>query len=150
MGRPKGSRNKRTLLREAEQFVGSKYVDQVLDSLYVIEKAAQHFFIRAEMGKHAGRNTLQVDEDYKQAAALAALAAPYRHAKLSAIKLAGDPNNPARFKDDASADELREEVMRRLGVLHEAGVIDLRALPVPKGGIANEPISGDQLGVNGE
>jgi len=82
MGRPKGSRNKRTLLREAEQFVGSKYVDQVLDSLYVIEKAAQHFFIRAEMGKHAGRNTLQVDEDYKQAAALAALAAPYRHAKL--------------------------------------------------------------------
>ena len=40
--------------------------------------------------------------------------------------------------------------MRRLGVLHEAGVIDLRALPVPKGGIANEPISGDQLGVNGE
>ena len=78
------------------------------------------------------------------------LAAPYRHAKLSAIKLAGDPNNPARFKDDASADELREEVMRRLGVLHEAGVIDLRALPVPKGGIANEPISGDQLGVNGE
>jgi hypothetical protein len=64
--------------------------------------------------------------------------------------LAGDPNNPARFKDDASADELREEVMRRLGVLHEAGVIDLRALSVPKGGIANEPISGDQLGVNGE
>ena len=150
MGRPKGSRNKRTLLREAEQFVGSKYVDQVIDSLYVIVKAAQHFFIRAEMGKHAGRNTLQVDEDYKQAAALAALAAPYRHAKLSAIKLAGDPNNPARFKDYASADELREEVMRRLGVLHEAGVIDLRALPVPKGGIANEPISGDQLGVNGE
>ena len=150
MGRPKGSRNKRTLLREAEQFVGSKYVDQVLDSLYVIEKAAQHFFIRAEMAKHAGRNTLQVDEDYKQDAALAALAAPYRHAKLSAIKLAGDPNNPARFKDDASADELREEVMRRLGVLHQAGVIDLRALPVPKGGIANEPISGDQLGVNGE
>jgi hypothetical protein len=64
--------------------------------------------------------------------------------------LAGEPNNPARFKYNASADELREEVMRRLGVLHEAGVIDLRALPVPKGGIANEPISGDQLGVNGE
>jgi hypothetical protein len=50
MGRAKGSRNKRTLLREAEQFVGSKYVDHVLDSLYVIEKAARHFFIRAEMG----------------------------------------------------------------------------------------------------
>jgi hypothetical protein len=66
------------------------------------------------------------------------------------VKLAGDPNNPVRFKDDATADELREEVMRRLRVLHEAGAIDLRALPVPKGGIANEPISSDQLGVDGE
>jgi hypothetical protein len=52
---------------------------------------------------------------------------------LSAVKLAGDPNNPARFKDDATADELREEVMRRL---------DLKALPVPKGGIANQPAPG--------
>ena len=77
------------------------------DSLYVIEKAAQHFFIRAEMGKNAGRRAEEVDEDYKQAAMLAALAAPYRHARLSAMKLARDPNNPARFKDDATADELR-------------------------------------------
>jgi hypothetical protein len=129
----------RTLLREAEQFVGSKYVDQVLDSLYVIEKAAQHFFIRAEMGKNAGRRAEEVDEDYKQAATLAALAAPYRHARLSAMKLAGGTNNnPVRFKDDATADELREEIIRRLWVLHEAGVIDLKALPVPGGGIAKQ------------
>jgi ribose transport system permease protein len=66
----------------------------VLDSLYVIEMAMRHFFIRAEMGKNAGRKSEEVDEDYKQAAALAALAAPYRHAKLSAMKLAADPNNP--------------------------------------------------------
>ena len=133
MGRPKGSRNKRTLLREAEQFVGSKYVDQVLDSLYVIETAARHFFLRAEMGKNAGRKQSEVDADYEKAAHLAALAAPYRHARLSAMKLAGAPNNPVRFKDDATADELREEVMRRLGILAEAGVIDLKALPVPDG-----------------
>jgi hypothetical protein len=152
MGRPKGSRNKRTLLREAEQFVGSKYVDQVLDSLYVIVKAAQHFFIRAEMGKNAGRRAEEVDEDYKQAATLAALAAPYRHARLSAMKLAGGTNNnPVRFKDDATADELREEIIRRLWVLHEAGVIDLKALPVPGGGIANQGApGGDQSGLRGE
>ena len=40
------------------------------------------------------------------------------------MKLAGDPNNPVRFKDDATADELREEIMsggfRRL---QKAGVI---------------------------
>jgi hypothetical protein len=70
VGRPKGAKNRRTLLREAEQFVGSKYVDQVLDSLYVIETAMKHFFVRAEMGKNAGRRSEEVDEDYRQAAAL--------------------------------------------------------------------------------
>ena len=55
MGRPKGSRNKRTLLKEAEQHVGSKYVDQVIDSLYVIETATRHFFNRAEMGEAVAR-----------------------------------------------------------------------------------------------
>ena len=73
---------------------------------------------------------------------LAALAAPYRHARLSAMKLAGDPNSPVRFKEDATADELREEVMRRLGILAEAGVIDVKALPVPKGGIASQGAPG--------
>ena len=151
MGRPKGSRNKRTLLREAEQFVGSKYVDQVLDSLYVIETAMKHFFVRAEMGKNAGRRKEEVDEDYKQAAHLAALAAPYRHAKLSAVKLAGDPNNPARFKDDATADELRAEIIKRLTALSEAGVLDLTAVPVPEDGIGNRAVAGiDQSGMNGK
>src|SRR6478736_192523 len=142
------SRNKRSLLREAEQFVGSKYVDHVLDSLYVIEKAAQHFFVRAEMGKNAGRRKEEVDDDYKQAAHLAALAAPYRHAKLSAVKLAGDPNNPARFKDDATADELRAEIIKRLTALSEAGVLDLTAVPVPEDGTGNRAVAGiDQSGM---
>jgi hypothetical protein len=137
MGRPKGSKNRRTILREAEEHVGAKYVDQVLDSLYVIEKAMRHFFLRAETGKAVGRSQQQVDEDYKQAAMLAALAAPYRHARLSAMKLAGDPNNPMRVFDNASADELRAETMRRIAVLRDAGLIDLEALPVPEPGIAN-------------
>jgi hypothetical protein len=93
--------------------------------------------MRAEMGVDAGRKQSEIDQDYKQVAALTALAAPYRHARLSAVKLAGDPNSPVRFKDDATADELREEVMRRLGILAEAGVIDLQALPVPKRKMAN-------------
>jgi hypothetical protein len=140
-----------SLLKEAEQHVGSKYVDQVLDSLYVIETAMRHFFLRAEMGKNAGREKEEVDEDYKQAAALAALVAPYRHARLSAVKLAGAPSNPARFKDDATADELRAEIMKRLKILTSAGLIDLQALPAPAGGIANQSISGvDRSGINGE
>ena len=128
MGRPKGSRNKRTLLREAEQHVGSVYIDQVLDSQYVIETAMRHFFIRAEMGKNSGRRADEVDQDYRQAAALAALAAPYRHPRLSAMTLAGDPNNPLRIRDDATADELRAEIMKHLNVLVAGGIIDLEEL----------------------
>ena len=51
--------------------------------------------------------------------------------------VAGGPNNPVRFKNDATADELREEIMRRLEVLTEAGILDLTALPAPKGLKAN-------------
>ena len=140
-----------TILKEAEQHVGSKYVDQVLDSLYAIEMGMRHFFIRAEMGKNVGRKKEEVDEDYKQAAALAALVAPYRHARLSAVKLAGDPNNSVPFKDDASAEELREEIMRRLEILTSAGLINLQALPAPSDGIVKRPKRGlDQSGINGE
>jgi hypothetical protein len=88
----------------------------VLDSLYVIEMAMRHFYMRAEMGKSAGRKEALVDQDYKDAATLAALVAPFRHARLSAVKLADAPNNPARFKDDATADELRAEIMRHLEI----------------------------------
>jgi hypothetical protein len=133
MGRPKGSRNKRTLLKEAEQHVGSKYVDQVLDCLYVLESAMRHFYIRAEMRKHTNDKPDLIDADYQKAAHLAALVAPYRHARLSAVKLAGDPNSPVRFKDDATADELRAEIMKRLEILTSAGLIDLQALPAPDG-----------------
>ena len=138
MGRPKGSRNKRTLLREAEQHVGSKYVDQVLDCLYVIECSARHFFLRAEVAKNTDMKPEKIDAYYEKAAHLAALAAPYRHARLSAMKLAGDPNNPVRIRDDASLEELRPEMMKHLGILIEGGLIDLEALPAPNRGIANQ------------
>jgi hypothetical protein len=72
-------KNRRTLLREAEEEVDlAKATGEVpLDSVYVIEKAMRHFYIRAEMGKNAGRKKEEVDQDYKQAAALAALVAPW-------------------------------------------------------------------------
>ena len=126
------ARNKRTLLREAEQHVGLKYVDQVLDSLYVIETAMRHFFLRAEMGKNAGRNHAEVDADFEKAAHLAAMVAPYRHARLSAVKLTGNPNNPVSPWDDATAEELRAELEHRLNVLQEAGIIELQVIGAPE------------------
>ena len=46
---------------------------------------------------------------------------------------AGDPNNPVQFRDDATADELRAEIMKRIATLQDAGLIDLQALPAPDG-----------------
>ena len=75
-----------------------------------------------------------VDNYMQKAIDVAEKVAPYRHARLSAVKLAGDPNNSAPFKDDATADELREEIMQDLGRLVSAGVIDRRA---PRSGVKN-------------
>jgi hypothetical protein len=140
MGRPKGSRNKRTLLREAEEALGrTRDPNEIVDMLLVIEKAASHFYLRAEMGKHSGtRKPKEIDEDYREAAALASLAAPYRHARLSAMKLAGDPNNPVRIKEDASLDELRELVKLHYDRL--APVLDLKSLMPPGDGNANRDV----------
>jgi hypothetical protein len=43
----------------------------------------------------------------------------------------GDPNNPEHFKDDAMAEELRAEIERRLNVLQEAGILELKPLATP-------------------
>jgi hypothetical protein len=67
------------------------------------------------------------------------MVAPYRHAKLSATKLAGDSNNPLRIRDDATADELRAEIMRHLAVLVDGGILDLEPMLAPKRGIAKQP-----------
>jgi hypothetical protein len=110
---------------------------------------ASYFFRRA-LEPRKGRKAEQIDQDYRDAAHLAVLAAPFRHSKLTATKIPGDPNNPARFKDDATADELRAELMKRIVTLQDAGLIDLKALPAPNGGIAR-PVPGvDQSGIIGE
>jgi hypothetical protein len=130
---PADVKNKLTILREAHKArIDALREPEIIDSLHILERSARHFFMRAEMGVNAGRKQSEIDQDYKQAAALAALAAPYRHARLSAMKLAGDPNNPAHFKDDATADELRAEITRRLNILQEKGILELQPLPAPE------------------
>jgi hypothetical protein len=68
---------------------------------------------------------------------LAALAAPYRHARLSAMKLAGGPNSPVRIRGDATLEELRVEMMKHMDILIEGGLIDLEALLAEKRRTAN-------------
>jgi hypothetical protein len=52
---------------------------KVVDSLYVIEMAMRHFYMRAEMGKNAGRKEALVDQDVcRLEIALAAPSSPRR------------------------------------------------------------------------
>jgi hypothetical protein len=116
----------------------------VLDSLYVIETAMRHFYIRAEMGKNASRKQSEVDADYEKAAQLASLAAPYRHARLSAMKLAGDPNATKEPGDDASLEELKRIVEFHLERI--APVLDLQVLPLSGNGTEPEGVGGSESG----
>jgi hypothetical protein len=82
--------------------------------------------------------------------AIAEKIAPYRHARLTAVKLAGDANNLVRMiRDDATADELRAEIMKHVGRLVNAGIIDLKAFLGP--GVVDQPsINGvDRLSIRG-
>ena len=48
-------------------------------------------------------------------------------------------------------DELRAEIMKRIAILQDAGLIDLQALPAPSDGIVKRPKrSVDHAGINGE
>ena len=124
---------------------------EFLDSLHVMEVGMRHFFAKAMHAKANKGKPETIDANMLQAVSIAEKIAPYKHARLSAVKLAGDPNNPARFKDDATADELRAELMKRLQILTSAGLIDLQALPAPSDGIVKRPKrSVDQSGINGE
>jgi hypothetical protein len=68
------------------------------------------------------------------------------------VKLAGDPNNPARLKDDVSIEELRELV--KLHYERLAPVLDLEALVASADGIANDVCGrigdGNDAGAPGE
>ena len=102
---------------------------EFLDSLHVMEVGMRHFFAKAMHAKANKGKPETIDANMLQAVSIAEKIAPYRHARLSATKILGDPNNPVHFRDDATADELRAELMKRLQILTSAGLIDLQALP---------------------
>jgi hypothetical protein len=73
-----------------------------------------------------------VDANMLQAVSIAEKIAPYIHARLSAVKLAGDPNDPIRRMASMSADQLKAEIMASLEML--GPVLDL---PAAYGGLAD-------------
>jgi hypothetical protein len=102
-----------------------------LDSLAVLEETMRHFYIKAMVEKSFGEKAdwKAVDAAMIQASSIARDVAAYRHAKLSAIRLAGEiKHGPA---DDATLDELLERIKAELTKL--GPVLDLEVVREPEG-----------------
>ena len=138
-----GQRNKRAKLRERERTrlaaideARSKIVATKapleptisVDSLAILEEVMRHFYFKARILEtvSAGedRNEEDLDQAWAQAGKWAKEVAMFRHAKIAAIKLAGDPNE-AKIGDQ-TIEQLRQGIMVDLEKL--ADVIDLDAL----------------------
>jgi hypothetical protein len=106
----------------------------MVDPLHVIETVMRYFFGLAQSSHKANAPLNEVRKCFREAAQLAALAAPYRHARLSAVKhidhQGGDTIDGIR--PDASPEELRAEIAKRVALLRDRGYIDLDALPPPE------------------
>ena len=133
-GRPRGSKNANTARQELERLAGDSALGQGLDPLYILEAIAAYFYSIAEAMRRTPDATLsKIAAYFEKAARVAGMAAPYRHGKLSMIKLAGDPNiGVGPFKADATLEELKAELGKRLLAMAEAGLIDVASLPQPE------------------
>jgi hypothetical protein len=110
MARVKGSKNKRTLLREAElEAIRAGTKKDVLMSIYVMEHIMEYFFFRAK-GMRAVGNHDKAERYYLRALTAAEKIAPYKYARLSAVKVMGDPNAQKDFEDGATLEELKAMV----------------------------------------
>jgi hypothetical protein len=105
------------------------------DSLEIMEGVTRHFFLRALIDESMGSQTdwNAVDSLMLKALAAASKVARYRHAQLSAIKLAGDIN--AKVTDGASLDDLLVKIKGELEKLKPilGPIIELEVAGEPQG-----------------
>jgi hypothetical protein len=136
-GRVKGSKNRKTLERERAKKLASVRAElaknappidyaAAYDSLDILEKVMRRFYLRGLIEESMGIETdwKTADSAFVQAAAIARDVAKYRHAALSAVRLAGDLN--ARVADDATLDELLVKIKSEL--LKLGPLIDLDSI----------------------
>jgi hypothetical protein len=110
-----------------------------------MEHVMDYFFFKAK-GMRAVRNHERAEHYYLNTLAAAEKLAPYRYARFSAIKFAGDPNAPKDLEDSASLEELKAMVEFHLERV--APVLDLEGRPRAR--IANQPVSGVDQSANVE
>jgi hypothetical protein len=141
MPRAKGSKNRRTLQREAANKIAAARAELVknappldfsmlLDSLDVMEQAMRYFYFRAKIEERLGDGAdwRRVDQAFLQAVRVAEKVARYRHAQLSAMRLSGDLN--AR-PENVNLEELLESIRADWAIL--GPLIDVGPGTAPQG-----------------
>lgn len=140
MARPAGSKNKRTLFREAQKKAaqakahlaaakGDEYA--LVDSLTIMDEAMK-FFLR--LAREEKKGAVKAKGNYYVAAvSIAEKIAPYRHPRLSSVKVGGDPNHPVLVRDGLTAQQVLAEMMTQI---IESGVVPTQIagmLEAPRG-----------------
>jgi hypothetical protein len=125
----------RDSIRNAADIDGTIDFKASFDSLEIMEGVTRHFFLRALIDESMGSQTdwNAVDSLMLKALAAASKVARYRHAQLSAIKLAGDIN--AKVTDGASLDDLLVKIKGELQKLKPilGPTIELEVAGEPQG-----------------
>jgi hypothetical protein len=125
----------RDSIRNAADIDGTIDFKASFDSLEIMEGVTRHFFLRALIEESMGSQTdwNAVDSLMLKALAAAEKVARYRHAQLSAIKLAGDIN--AKVTDGASLDDLLVKIKGELEKLKPilGPIIELEVAGEPQG-----------------
>ena len=135
MGSRKGIKNKRTLLREANlrEAAARAQIDLTCidddsinaDSLAVMENAMTYFYRLAlkERHRNGDADPKAIRDNLREAVTIAKEVAPYRHPRLSSVKVGSDRTNASYVPDGVTSAELREELfsmIARSGVLPTA------------------------------
>jgi hypothetical protein len=113
----------------------------VPDPLEVIEQVMRYFYSLGVQGAKNKAPIEQVQKCFQKAHYAASLAAPYRRARLSAVKHIDQTDTIDGISANATPEELRAEIAKRIVMLRDKGYVDLEALPPPangEGAIADE------------
>ena len=118
----------------------------VADPLEVIERVMRYFYL---LGVHGAKNKAPIEDVQKcfnRALHAASIAAAYRHPKLSAVKHLEQTDSIDGISANATPEELRIEIAKRIALLRDKGYVDPDALPAPAQGGAER----DSVGGSGE
>ena len=102
------------------------------DEDLVLQDADPLQVIEMVQGRKAKAPVADVQKCFNRALHAASLAAPYRHARLSAVKHLEQADSIDGISANATPEELRAEIAKRVRQLIDKGYVDLEALPPPE------------------